>query len=336
MVNELSELGEIVAVTAIGDSVDEDFIAQLIDSQGWQICYRAVDQVDLMDFVSHLDPHQRLIVLMRSDFYGLDIQAILTHISEQVQIISLDEIAVTSHLVMSHLRAQLRQPTFTWRSVLSSEDRPETNGVPVMRSHLPVIAISGTAGSPGKSRLAIALAQRFLSAHKVELWDLDASSQSLAYLWEQSNVSDLIDQAPIRTIPAGCDYAALEFPSDALHILDLGTFPELTHLAHDRRWRPHLINHLLDLSDHLIYVVASSGLHLLRLEEFIEHFPKQLRSIPITYLLAPLNNSREDRAIQERFLALTEGERAVVLAPEESRGRAQSMAQLLSLIDECD
>jgi len=316
------------AITAIGDPTDEDFIAQLIDSQAWEICYRAVDQIDLIDYFAHWNSELPLVLLLRSDFAGYDLAEIVATLPSGGQIISLDSVPVTSHLIMTHLRSELRTPTFHYDAAI---EHPTSL---IARKPNPVITISGTSGSPGRSRLAISLACHYAVDREVRLWDAEGNGRELSYLWEEMSSGDLLKGAEIRSIPAGTEFSAIELTPSELHILDLGTFPSLADLASDRRWRPHLINYLLDHSDHLIYVVASSGVHLLRLEEFIAHFPKQLRRIPITYLLAPLHNSRTDRAIEERFRKLTEGERAVVLASEESRGRSQAMAQLLLFIDE--
>ncbi len=330
MAVENSELTQITAITAVGNSDDEDFIVQLVDSQGWQIRYRAVDLGDLEEYFLHQSDDSSDVLIIRSDFQGFDISRIVDLKPAGLQIISLDGTPVTSHLIMTHLRAELRNPTF--KADVERQDKAQSSE----QTHRPVIAISGTSGSPGMSRLAIDLAGALLSQSQVVLWEIEGSGGVLDYLWEQEHGTSSGSELEIRSIPSGSDVNQLTFSHDELHILDLGTFPELAHLAQDRRWRPHLINYLLDNSDHLIYTVAATGLHLLWLEEFVTNFPKQLRSIPITYLLTPHHNSRSDRAIEERFRKLTEGERALVLAPEDSRGRAQSLGQLLLLIDERD
>ena len=330
MVASKSSLEEITAITAIGNSADEDFIAQLIDSQGWRIIYRAIDQVDLAEFINSSSRQSSYTLLLRSDFSGINIHNIVASLPEKAQIISLDSIQVSSHLIMSHLRNELRTPTFSWHH--DSAQAPQASN----RERYPVIAISGTSGSPGRSRLAISLARSFATESSVVLWDLEGSVDTLEYLWRERESAQSGESVEIRSISAGSDLRTLELPSESRNILDLGVFPKLEHLTRDRRWHPHVINHLLDRTDHLIYVVAASGVHLLRLEEFITQFPKQLRTIPITYLLTPILSSREDRAIEDRFKKLTSGERAMVLAPIDSRNRAQSMAQLLLLIDERD
>jgi hypothetical protein len=46
-----SEIPQLQVVTAISDSDCEDFVSQLLFSQGWSIIFRAIDMAGLMEFL---------------------------------------------------------------------------------------------------------------------------------------------------------------------------------------------------------------------------------------------------------------------------------------------
>ena len=81
-----------------------------------------------------------------------------------------------------------------------------------------------------------------------------------------------------------------------------------------------------------------SGLSLLRLEKFIKDFPILLRKIPIIYTLNQAGNSREERALERKFLKMVEGESSVVIpydvkVSNPGKSENKSIGKLATLIN---
>jgi hypothetical protein len=151
----------------------------------------------------------------------------------------------------------------------------------------------------------------------VQVFDADLRSPSLAYLvggatqfGNRFSVTTLHMENKPADLPVG--------EMKEVTFVDIGALPPLREVVTDRRWQATLVNNILEQTSSLIYITKSSGLGLLRLEDFISEFPILLRKIPIIYLLNQRSSSREDRAIESRFLSLTSGEKAFVL-PHDSR-----------------
>ena len=151
----------------------------------------------------------------------------------------------------------------------------------------------------------------------MQVFDADLKSPSLAYLaGAQTHLSERFKVSTLDLESKPC-----QLPTDELKelsLVDIGALPSLREVVTDRRWQATLINNILEQTSSLIYITKSSGLGLLRLENFISEFPILLRKIPIIYVLNQCGTSREDRAIESRFISLTMGERAFVL-PQDSR-----------------
>ena len=67
-----SEIPQLQVITAISDSDCEDFVSQLLFSQGWSIIYRAIDMAGLMDFLSVRNGELRTVVIFKSDLPDFD------------------------------------------------------------------------------------------------------------------------------------------------------------------------------------------------------------------------------------------------------------------------
>jgi hypothetical protein len=114
--------------------------------------------------------------------------------------------------------------------------------------------------------------------------------------------------------------------------------PSLGEMVNDRRWHASLLNSVFDSASQLIFVVKASGLSLLRLEKFIKDFPILLRKIPIIYTLNQAGNSREERALERKFLKMVEGESSVVIpydvkVSNPGKSENKSIGKLVTLVN---
>jgi CobQ/CobB/MinD/ParA nucleotide binding domain len=283
-----SEIPQLQVITAIGDSDLEDYVAQLLFSQGWSIIFRALDGTSLMNFLSSRPSELRTLVVITSDLPEFT----SVSLPEHVTVINLDGIGLDSHKIMVAVRGQIRAPLI--------QPMAPAAGLEEERVHREsAITITGTPGSPGRTTLAYLLAQSLSASEKIRLIDADLLAPALSSVKSSQFVIDSIDasQKP-RILP--------EYPERS--IIDLGVLPPLDEVVHDRRWRAELVHSIVESTGSLVYVAKSSLVSLERLGKFIDQFPIYLRKIPTTYVINQIGRTREDRALEQRFIELLEGE----------------------------
>jgi hypothetical protein len=293
-----SEIPQLQVVTAIGDADSEDYVAQLLFSQGWNIVFRAFDMRSLLDFFNSRPPELRTVLVFRNDLPDFDPQLIDHFISPSLTIISLNEIQMNAHSVMLHIRTQLRLPL-----IVSQSKKINVVSQPVK---LDSVIITGTTGAPGRSTIALNLALDT----GLSLFDFDFRSPSLKYFVERSDLD-----IPILNL---ADEKPREYQPNESAILDIGPLPPLDEMVNDRRWQASFLNSAFESGTKLVYVAKASGLSLLRLQKFMEDFPILLRKIPIIYVFNLAGNSREERALERSFLKIVGGESSVII-PEDIR-----------------
>ncbi len=119
-----SEIPQLDVITAIADSESEDYVSQLLFSQGWNIIYRAFDARSLKEFLDLREPTLRTVVIYRSDLEGFDSGMIDTGPTSSTTFISLDDVRTNSHAIMVRIRQELRAPLITTREPSSEPSYP--------------------------------------------------------------------------------------------------------------------------------------------------------------------------------------------------------------------
>ena len=289
-----SEIPQLDVVTAIGDAEAEDYVAQLLFTQGWNIIYRALDMDSLEKFLRQRGKELRTIIVYKSDLSNFSNHILENLASPTVTNISLDDVAINAHAIMLHLRARLRLPLITNQPapVLKSE---------VILEKLEQVVITGTQGAPGRSTIALNLALEL----NYPIYDLDFKAPAQNYLINRNKIEIELKQLNGEK--------PREFKSEGHAVLDIGALPPLDELVNDRRWSAILLNSVLEQTTHLIYICRASGLSLIRLEKFISQFPILLRKIPVSYIFNLAGNSREERALEKHFIKMVEGESHLVI-----------------------
>ena len=227
-----SEIPQIEVITAIADAETEDFLAQLLFSQGWNIIFRALDTDSLNLFIASRPHELRTVIIYLSDFPGLIPGELENMTVPSFTAISIDSVPINSHLLMTHIRSALRSPMIRDR-VVNEEHVPEKieaektvieERAPLISSdqfldqnphqyeartggrtgneerregnyHDPylgfhresgrtgqskrLIAVTGTAGSPGRTRFSMLLAEECANTQRVVIVDADIKSQGL-------------------------------------------------------------------------------------------------------------------------------------------------------------
>ena len=333
-----SEIPQLQVITAIADAEVEDFVAQLLYSQGWSIIFRAIDSASLLSSLVERGGVLRTVVVYRSDLPEWSEEKAREIASPMITLICLDGVEITSHSLMSHIRGQLRLP------MIHQQDQGEpTTSISLQQSQTKkpskVVSVTGTSGSPGRSHLALSLAQYLSWQRKVHLIDADLRAPSLAYLkgsQSKNNSGDREGRYQLTTLDLSTKPTTPPLQDQAnfhLSILDIGALGPLEEVVNDRRWQATLIHNILESSTSLIYVVRSSGLGLLRLERFISEFPVLLRKIPIIYVLSQGANSRVDRGIESRFNSLTSGEERCIFPFDSGANLGPSKAGKSGFLD---
>lgn len=308
-----SEIPQLQVVTAISDSDCEDFVSQLLFSQGWSIIYRAIDMAGLMEFLETRNGDLRTVVIFKSDLPNFSNELLESAANSKVKNICIDDIEINSHKLMTFIRGQLRLPLIANSSVSNSNqiENSQSSQNPSTRKPC-VITITGTVGAPGRSSIALNIANYLAASSQVNLFDADTRAPALEYFigragnnHQNLNLVNLVSQEKSIEVTIG--------KTSSVSIVDLGPLPPLTEVVNDRRWQAGFINRTLEETTTLIYLCKSNGLSLIRLEQFMSQFPVLLRNLPIIYILNQSGSTREDRALSNRFLKMCEGETAFIL-----------------------
>ena len=308
-----SEIPQLQVVTAISDSDCEDFVSQLLFSQGWSIIYRAIDMAGLMEFLETRNGDLRTVVIFKSDLPNFSNELLESAANSKVKNICIDDIEINSHKLMTFIRGQLRLPLIANSSASNSNQIESSQSSQIPSARKPcVITITGTVGAPGRSSVALNIANYLAASSQVNLFDADTRAPALEYFigragnnHQNLNLVNLVSQEKSIEVTIG--------KTSSVSIVDLGPLPPLTEVVNDRRWQAGFINRTLEETTTLIYLCKSNGLSLIRLEQFMSQFPVLLRNLPIIYILNQSGSTREDRALSNRFLKMCEGETAFIL-----------------------
>ena len=267
----------------------------------------------LMEFLDARKGELRTVVIFKSDLPNFDEALLESASNSKVKSICIDKIETNSHQLMTYIRGQLRLPLIANAGLANSEKLGalESQQVPAERKPC-VITITGTVGSPGRSSVALNIANYLAANSQVNLYDADLRAPALEYFIgragknnENLKLSSLISQEKLIDSKIG--------DSSAINIVDLGSLPPLTEVVNDRRWQAGFINRTLEETTTLIYLCKSNGLSLIRLEQFMSQFPVLLRKLPIIYILNQSGSTREDRALANRFSKMCDGEISFIL-----------------------
>ena len=308
-----SEIPQIEVVTAIADADFEDFVAQLLFSQGWSIIYRAFDCQTLEEHLSGRSS-LRTVIVYKADLPGFSSDLLMKYEDSPFTFISLEGSEPAAHAIMQKIRSQLRLP-------LVHTARQELESAPSMVKTGPrIFTLIGGTRSPGRSALAVALAEELSgdkkSTTRVGIIDADFRSQSLTRrLAKSSHGATLISLEPStrpRSLP--------DFHAEGCVIVDIGSLPSLGEAVHDRRWYGNLISSIFESSSHILYVAHSTEESMDELALFLKEFPLLLRKIPITYICILVGSSRELREAEARFLTLTTAESRFLIRESQLAG----------------
>ncbi len=331
-----SEIPQLEVITAIPDAESEDFLAQLLFSQGWNIIHRAFDSDSLDSFMQERGTELRTVVVYQSNFPGFTTDLLQKYSAPTITFISLDSIEFTSHEIMVAIRDKLRAPML--RLTSSEESSAKSNFsnfsnspaieapgesssrdplASIRRINRPapgrirerrVIAITGTTGAPGRTRFAAALSEELSRESAIALINADIRSNGL------TSERELFQKNRIEMYPLDRESRPTQLPEgDETAVVDLGTLPGIAEAVSDRRWHGSLINNILDRSTHLIYLCKSTPTSMAELAQFLREYPLLLKRVPVCYICILSGHSRELREWESRFLTMTTGESRYLL-----------------------
>lgn len=310
-----SEIPQLEVITAIADADFEDFVAQLLFSQGWSIIYRAFDAMAMQDFLQSRTS-LRTVIIYKTDLPGMSSQILMEYPDEPFTFISLDGSEPAAHAIMQKIRSQLRLPLVQSAQPLASISHEPQRQVPMPR----VVTVTGSSGAPGRTTLALALGEVLQSQGNSGLTFVDADFRSQSLSRRIQNSSKLSPASLLPLDPGSKPTALPELASDHIAIVDLGLLPSLSEAVNDRRWQGSLISSILEATTQLLFVVRSTQESLDELARFLKEFPILLRKIPITYICILVGTSRELRESEARFLTLTQAENRFLLRESQLRG----------------
>ena len=289
-------------ITAITDADDEDFVAQLLHSQGWKILYRAIEWTGAKQAI--VNSTERTIFIFTSDIRGFKASELHEHEGENLIAVAIDNVEIASHPLMSLIAERIKSP-----QLLPARQRPLSQSAISARSAL----ITGTSGAPGRSSVALALAEEFASQREVEMIDADMHSQSLEYLAGDKNFDARLR---LLTLDLSARPSSLPESETSLRLIDIGAMPPLADVLADRRWQGALMHNALSQSKCIVYIAKCDGLGLLRLERFIHELPLLTTNTPVLFILNQVGPTRLDKALTEKFAQFMDGRAHVTIAHE--------------------
>lgn len=307
-----SEIPQLEVVTAISDADCEDFVSQLLFSQSWSIIYRAIDMSGLVDFLAARSGALRTVVIFKSDLPDFDAERLQELANSKVTHICIDNIETNSHKLMTHIRGQLRLPLI-FEGVAQMSESIAVAPITALKARKPcVITITGTVGAPGRSSVALNLANFLAVQSTVNIYDADIRAPALEYFIGRADKNS----EKLSLVNLASHEKSIELKigdASRISVVDLGPLPPLEEVVNDRRWQAGFINRTLEETTTLIYLCKSNGLSLIRLEQFMSQFPTLLRNLPIIYILNQSGSTREDRALANRFKKMCDGETSFIL-----------------------
>ena len=302
----LDEIPTLDVITAIESPEFEDYVAELLYSQGWSIVHRALDGYSLPEILSQRQGLRTLLVYT-SGIPGFASEILLHQESLGFIAISLDaaEERLNPHLIMSAIRSRVRTP----EKVVAT--RPAlTRSLEHAIQKRRVITLTGTGGSPGRSMMAKALAEELSLSLPTMLVDADFRNRSLTRSFHR-NDRPAFEFATLD--PSLRPTNLPEVGERDISIVDIGTVPPLTDLMNDRRWQAAFLTSTLEQSSHLLYICKSTETSIAELQEFISAPPALLRDTPLTFLCISQASTRSDRQALARFDSLLAGSRREVV-----------------------
>lgn len=280
-----SEIPQIEVVTAISEADTEDYVAQLLFSQGWSIIYRAFDAKMLASFLDGRAPEMRTVIVYTSEFEGLESSLVDKYQSATFTFISLDDVPVQAHQIMSRIRSQLRLPMMH-EGVKKSDSRK----TPVIeRTKSKCVIVTGTVNAPGRTTIATALAR---SGSNIRFIDADLRGIPLSeYIREDEADFDI--SRPLFDEK----YEVSSSPT----VIDLGVLQPLSEVVNDRRWYARYTNELFENATHLVYVCKDNKQSLMQLSNFVRELPVLIQQLPITYICVTSTQGKDYRVTTDAF-----------------------------------
>lgn len=301
-----SAIPALEVITAIPDPELENYVAELLFSQGWTIIFRALDGYELESLL-HSRVGARTVLLYTSDLPGFASDLLLQQESLGYIAISLDacEGRLNPHLIMSAIRSKVRPP-----QILQPSQQQLTRSLKGAIEQKRVITITGCSGSPGRTLFATALAEELAQSWPITIIDGDFQNRSLTRNYRNgANLAFEVASLDPSERPTHLPQVG----ERDLAIVDIGALPPLHDLVNDRRWQAALLNDILEKSTQLLFICKSTSASIDELHDFIREFPILLKSIPITFICISQGGSRSDREALSRFDSLLAGNRKAII-----------------------
>jgi hypothetical protein len=351
----LSEIPKIEVITAVADAEREDFLAQLLFSQGWNIIFRALDDEALINFLEERGRDRRTVVVHQGFFNSSNKSLIDRLTSQATTFISIEEVPFTSHELMVRIRGALRAPLIQGErqgqnsdfaeeelsshsiSDVSARRFPSRGSAPAIESEFAESeeSVRSFEGSRRSFRTFKELRTRrkviavtgssgapgrtqFAKAMAKELQKVGPVILVDADIRSQGSHFKTGDIDRLEVIPMNREKRPTQIPEGVESaVVDLGILHGVGEAIHDRRWHGSLVNNVLDQASHLVYVAKSTPASMIELTQFIREYPLLQKRLPVFYICILTGHSRELREWESKFLSLTMGENRFIVRESE-------------------
>ena len=319
-----SEIPQLEVITAIADADQEDFLAQLLYSQGYSIIFRAFDALTLKEYLDQRGTVLRTLVIFKSDLPEFQSDLLFKYGSTSVTFISLDEVAFSSHGIMQKIRSQLRLPLVHQANLTAPVVEQEI-------THRKRIVVTGSSGAPGRTRFAMTIVEQLALNGSVTLIDSDFRNQTvISHMGNSGSQNFAIEKVDFSLKPRSLVHSN----EKEVQVLDLGILPPLDEVVNDRRWQGTLTHDILESTTHIVYVLQTTSPSIAEFERFLNEFPILLKQISMTYVCVISGQSKKLRAAEKEFLRLVRGENHFLVRESELWSGGNGNSGPVSLIDQ--
>ena len=318
MSNTEAQESGINVITAIGNPDVEAEISRTLYNSGNDIRLRAISCEQVIQFFNQeVDSKQRWVIVASKDLLGFSQRDLMALQSDSLTCVILDpdHLPKTSEAINALVLTQIRTPLL---------HRPHV----ARRRLVKAIGVTGTAGAPGRTMLALNLAQELAESEPISLIDSDSNNSSITFEMGLHQVSWREEKrfvlSPNFHILTETDFSLTEIEPHRRYLVDIGSIEKINEIMTDRRLVGRQQAQWLESCATLLYVVKADDCSLAHLEQFLN----ERRNLParqeLIFVLNQVGNSRWYRAHEKIFKERAPGAKFIIPLDHAVIARARS------------
>ena len=318
MSNSEAQSTGINVITAIGNPDIEAEISRTLYNSGNDIRLRAISCDQVIQYCSNeVDVNERWVLVASKDLLGFGQRELMALQSDSLTCVILDpdHLPKTAEAINALVLTQIRTP------LLHRPNFPQ-------RRLVNAIGVTGTAGAPGRTMLALNLAQELSESEPISLIDSDRNNASVLFelglhevSWREEKRFNL---SPSFHILTETNFSLTDIEPQRRYVIDIGSIEKINEIMTDRRLEGRQQAQWLESCATLLYVVKADDCSLAQLEKFLS----ERRNLParqeLIFVLNQVGNSRWYRAHEKIFKERAPGAKFIIPLDHAVTARART------------